>query len=173
MTKSAAAAQKPKRPGAQQRRKARELLDQESRQRKRLKKRRGNPPGSRLKGGAATTRATSAPVARDPRIGSKKPVPLTTAATTPASAQPDEQALKRQLSALENDERLNALLDKLDAGATLSATEQQYVDDKLDQIDVLLTQLGIELEDDADDDADPEEESGKSEDLYQFLKQSR
>lgn len=59
-----------------------------------------------------------------------------------------------ELEQLENNECLNQLLDDLEAGKTLNAKDQQFVDECLDRIAELMEQLGI-----SDD-----EENG--EDLY-------
>ncbi|MCX2958854.1 MAG: GTPase-activating protein, partial [Serratia symbiotica] len=66
-----------------------------------------------------------------------------------------------ELAKLENDERLDALLDRLDGRDTLNAEEQAYVDQMLDRIDVLMDQLGIELGDDKEE---------KQEDILKLLK---
>ncbi len=72
---------------------------------------------------------------------------------------------EEELAKLENDERLNALLDRIDDGETLNAQEQAYVDKTLDRIDVLMDVLGIELGDE-----DDEEEEEKQEDILKLLK---
>lgn len=58
---------------------------------------------------------------------------------------------EEELARLENDQRLDALLERLEDGATLNGEEQRYVDEMLDRIDALMEELGIELEDDEDD----------------------
>jgi ribosome assembly protein YihI (activator of Der GTPase) len=58
-----------------------------------------------------------------------------------------------ELDLLENDERLDALLERLEEGETLTAEEQSWVDAKLDRIDELMQQLGLSY-----DDEDEEEE---------------
>ncbi|STD50120.1 Der GTPase-activating protein YihI [Edwardsiella tarda] len=67
-----------------------------------------------------------------------------------------------ELARLENDPRLDALLERLEEGATLNSEEQRYVDEMLDRIDELMEELGIELEDD--------EEEEKDEDIMQLLR---
>ena len=71
---------------------------------------------------------------------------------------------QEELTLLENDQRLDALLDLIDDGKALSAEDQAYVDQTLDRIDVLMELLGIELGDDEDD------EEEKNEDMMQLLK---
>lgn len=46
-----------------------------------------------------------------------------------------------ELDMLENDERLDALLERLEEGEALNAEEQSWVDAKLDRIDELMQQL--------------------------------
>ena len=114
----------------------------------------------------------SAAAAKDPRIGSKVPVALVVDETkVKAKPQPKPKAEAKprlspeeELAKLENDERLNALLDRIDDGETLNAEDQAYVDKTLDRIDVLMDVLGIELGEDDD------EEEEKQEDILKLLK---
>src|SRR5471032_1504950 len=151
-------------------------LDIEARQRKRDNKRRGRKAGSRANPDAAKDQNASGAKKSDPRIGSKKAVPLVVetvfnnatkakkAVKPQAEAQP-KLPPEEELTLLENDPRLDSLLDKLDDGETLSAEDQSYVDQTLDRIDVLMELLGIEL---GDEDDEVEEE--KNEDMMQLLK---
>ena len=83
----------------------------------RPKQRAGNAPGHRQQvADSATNSSTKAK--RDPRIGSRKPVPLV--GLCPATAAVDRAEARRQLLALEADERFNALLDRIDGGDTLT-----------------------------------------------------
>lgn len=66
---------------------------------------------------------------------------------------------------LETDERLDALLERLEAGETLSAEEQSWVDAKLDRIDELMQKLGLSYDDDEE-----EEEDEKQEDMMRLLR---
>ncbi|EMF06710.1 Der GTPase activator [Serratia marcescens VGH107] len=148
-------------------------LDQEARERKRLKKRRGHASGSRTQVESGSQKNKSAAEAKDPRIGSKVPVALVVDETkVKAKPQPKPKtevkprlSPEEELAKLENDERLNALLDRIDDGETLNAQEQAYVDKTLDRIDVLMDVLGIELGDE-----DDEEEEEKQEDILKLLK---
>lgn len=151
--------------------KSRVELDQEARERKRLKKRRGNVSGSRTQVGTASQKNKASDQTKDPRIGSKVPVALVVEDNVKNKPQPKPKAAAKprlspedELSKLENDERLDALLDRLDEGATLSAEDQAYVDKTLDRIDALMEQLGIELGDEDD------EEEEKQEDILRLLK---
>jgi len=152
--------------------KSRVELDQEARERKRLKKRRGLASGSRTQVETANQKNKADAQTKDPRIGSKVPVALVVEAKPKAKPQPKPKAEAKprlspeeELAKLENDERLDALLDRIDDGETLSAEDQNYVDQTLDRINALMEQLGIELGDDEDD-----EEEEKKEDILKLLK---
>ncbi|CAI1128417.1 Der GTPase-activating protein YihI [Serratia rubidaea] len=153
--------------------KSRVELDMEARERKRQKKRRGHASGSRTQVENAKQKKSATGDAKDPRIGSKTPVPLLVEAQakvkpqnkTKVEAKP-RLSPEEELAKLENDERLDALLDRIDDGDKLTGEEQAYVDQTLDRIDALMAQLGIELGDD-DDDIDEEE---KPEDILKLLK---
>ena len=69
-----------------------------------------------------------------------------------------------ELELLENDERLDALLERLEEGGTLNAEEQGWVDAKLDRIDELIQQLGLSYDD------EDEEEEERQEDMMRLLK---
>ncbi len=162
---SAAGAKRP----AKARRKTREELNQEARDRKRDKKHRGHTAGSRANGGgAAGASSAKGNQQKDPRIGSKTPIPLGVT-DTPVTKQHKPKSEKPMLSPqaeldlLENDERLDALLERLEEGETLTAEEQSWVDAKLDRIDELMQKLGLSYDDD-------EEEDEKQEDMMRLLK---
>ncbi|WP_369789282.1 Der GTPase-activating protein YihI [Rouxiella sp. WC2420] len=154
--------------------KSRVELDIEARERKRDNKRRGHKPGSRANPDADKNQSASAKKS-DPRIGSKKAVPLivetvfNNAPKVEKAPKPKKEAKpvlppEEELTLLENDARLDSLLDLIDDGKTLSAEDQSYVDQTLDRIDVLMELLGIELGDEDDED----EEQGEN--MYRLLK---
>ncbi|EKB0985242.1 Der GTPase-activating protein YihI [Salmonella enterica subsp. enterica serovar Infantis] len=147
-----------------QRRKTREELNQEARDRKRLKKHRGHAPGSRAAGGGNQNQQ------KDPRIGSKTPVPLGVTEKVTQQHKPKSEkpmlSPQTELDLLETDERLDALLERLEAGETLSAEDQAWVDAKLDRIDELMQKLGLSYDDDEEDD----EEDEKQEDMMRLLR---
>ena len=163
---SAAGAKRP----AKARRKTREELNQEARDRKRDKKHRGHAAGSRANGGGSAGASAKSKQQKDPRIGSKTPIPLGVT-DTPVTKQHKPKSEKPMLSPqaeldmLENDERLDALLERLEEGETLTAEEQSWVDAKLDRIDELMQKLGLSY-----DDEDDEEEEEKQEDMMRLLK---
>ena len=158
--------------------KSRVELDIEARDRKRDNKRRGHKAGSRANPDADKNKSGSGNKNADPRIGSKKAVPLVieTVYSDKPKAQKAEKPKKEakpaavalppeeELTLLENDARLDSLLDLLDEGKALSAEDQSYVDQTLDRIDVLMELLGIELGDEDDED----EEQGEN--MYRLLK---
>jgi ribosome assembly protein YihI (activator of Der GTPase) len=164
---SAAGAKRP----AKARRKTREELNQEARDRKREKKHRGHAAGSRASESGASGSSAKNRQQKDPRIGSKTPIPLGVT-DTPVTKQHKPKSEKPKLSPqtelekLENDERLDALLERLEEGETLNAEEQSWVDAKLDRIDELMQKLGLSYDDDEEED----EEEEKKEDMMRLLK---
>ena len=140
-------------------RKESEASAQEGRERKRAAKRKGLKAGSRQqveqsgkKGGTKQ--------AKDPRIGSRKPVALIVeekggkpVAPKPAKEKKLVMTPEQELASIENDDRLNALLDSLDAGETLEAAEQAWVDQRVDRYQELMDELGI-IDNDDDEDGD-------------------
>ena len=73
---------------------------------------------------------------------------------------------QQELEQLENDTKLDHLLDLVEQGKTLTDPQQSYLDNKLDRIDQLMKQLGIE-----DDDFEDDEELDEAkEDIVGLLK---
>ena len=167
--KKPTSAPRSKAPG-KQRRKTREELNLEARDRKNDKKHRGNAAGSRANGTGGASGGNKQKQQQDPRIGSKKPIALGVT-DAPVVKQPKPKSEKPMLSPqaeldmLESDERLDALLERLENDETLSADDQKWVDAKLDRIDELMQQLGLSY----DDDEEEEEEEGK-EDMMRLLR---
>lgn len=139
-------------------------LDSKAREEKRKKKHKGLAAGSRHSSGENNTqRQDSAP--RDPRLGSRKKVPLMiefinhpeqgkTVPPLKTEAKPTALDPMQELEQLENNECLNQLLDVLDAGQKLNADDQKFVDECLIRIAQLMDELGIE------------EDNENGEDLY-------
>jgi len=162
-----------KKPGAKVKRKTRDEINQEARDRKRDKKHSGNTSGSRANPVTESQKGANGKPAKDPRIGSKKPIALgpDVVASKPKPAKVAKPVVEKkarlspeeELAQLENDERLDALLDRLENGDALSAEEQAWLDQSLDRIDVLMEQLGIALDDGAEDEQ-------AEEDMYRLLK---
>ncbi|MGL5285301.1 hypothetical protein SAMN05880558_10792 [Aeromonas sp. RU39B] len=134
------------------------------RQRKRIAKRKGLKAGSRHSvadnGGKSGKKEK-----KDPRIGSRTPVALIVEAPKPqpAKSKPVKEEKKplpltpeQELAMIENDDRLNALMDRLDEGETLSPADQAWVEQQVTRHQQLMEELGLVEEDDEDeDDAEP------------------
>lgn len=130
--------------------------DVEGRLRKRLNKRKGLKTGSRHSDGSGAHNQRSQNGPKDPRHGSKKPVPLIVEAKAKPSKQQRKINAEQELEAIQNDPQLNVLIDRLDNGEKLGAGLQAYVDQKLDRLEALMKQLGIFDEDDMVE-SEPEE----------------
>lgn len=158
--------------------KTRAALNSKGWERKRQKKHSGHAAGSRAHPETVEAGKSGQSKIRDPRIGSKKPVALIVSDDTPKSAKPAKAAvpaksdtlvetrlnLEQELALLENDDRLDVLLERLDKGETLSKDEQKWVDSTLDRINALMDELGIEMDD--------EKEEAQQEDMMQLLKRN-
>lgn len=147
--------------------KTRQEINEESRELKRKRKHKGLPSGSRFNGQYKNKK--SANTIKDPRIGSKKPISLVQTNDLTMKSEvnhPPKAKLtpQQELEQLENDTKLDHLLDLVEQGKTLTNDQQSYLDNKLDRIDQLMTQLGYE-----DDDFDEDEEESK-EDIVGLLK---
>ncbi|WP_406908393.1 Der GTPase-activating protein YihI [Citrobacter freundii] len=154
---------------AKARRKTREEINQEARDRKRQKKHRGHAAGSRASGSEGASGGGNQNKKKDPRIGSKTPIPLGVTEKVTKQHKPKSEkpmlSPQAELDLLETDERLDALLERLEAGETLSAEDQSWVDAKLDRIDELMQKLGLSY-----DDEEEGEEEEKQEDMMRLLK---
>ncbi|MGY2575603.1 Der GTPase-activating protein YihI [Vibrio sp. C8] len=133
----------------------------EGRERKKVKKHKGLKSGNRHSEGKQQSERAAAQ-ARDPRLGSKKKIPLIVDTKKPTK-QERRISAEKELEMLENDAQLNVLLDRIDNGEKLGAGLQKYVDEKLDRIEMLMKQLGIyEEELDVEDDQDEEDQLSAS-----------
>lgn len=74
---------------------------------------------------------------------------------------------REELDALENNERLDTLLDQLENGGKLTAEEQTWLDATLDRIEVLMEKLGINLDEESE-----EQDQEAEDDMYRLLKGS-
>ncbi|QDF65613.1 Der GTPase-activating protein YihI [Shewanella sp. SNU WT4] len=110
----------------------------------------GNKTGSRHNETLLEQVANGSTTKKDPRHGSKKPVALVlptavekvNVAAVKASPKPklsDDQKLLQ----LEEDPRLNQLLDALEEGRDLNAADQEWLDKQLNKIEALMIKLGI------------------------------
>ena len=132
------------------------------------KKGKGRPAGSRIQDAEKKKKTTgkgsgSSAKTADPRHGSKKPIALVVETPkTPLQPkaslkkikpkpQPEVLTPEQELAQLENDTKLNNLLDRLDDGLSITASEQQYVDTKSARHLALLQELGMVEDDDEDE----------------------
>jgi len=146
-----------------------------ARQRKRDNKRKGLKAGSRQAVEQETSGIKSGSGSKDPRVGSRKPVALVVeSAKKPVAAKPakaaktaeqiaEQQAkqlqlkLEQELAAIENDERLNLLLDRLDDGLSVSADDEAWLDARLARHQELLVALGMDDDDEVAEPASPDD----------------
>ncbi len=142
-------------------RKESDVSAQEGRERKRAAKRKGLKAGSRQQVEQSNNKSGNSQ-SKDPRIGSRKPVVLVVDDKQKKPAAPKAVKEKKlvmtpeqELASIENDDRLNELLDRLDAGETLEAAEQAWVDRRVDRYQELMDELGIIDNDDDEDDELP------------------
>lgn len=155
--------------------KTRQEINEESRELKRKRKHKGLPSGSRFSGQDNNQNNKTTKAIKDPRIGSKKPISLvvddnssikkvdkiTQSKMTKAKLTPQQE-----LEQLENDTKLDQLLDLVEQGKTLTDEQQTYLDNKLNRIDKLMQILGYE-----DEDFEDEQEETK-EDIVSLLKRN-
>ncbi|CAK7078580.1 Der GTPase-activating protein YihI [Providencia sp.] len=166
----------PKKPASKPKkkyRKTKEELNAEGRERKRESKHRGNKSGSRYQDKSSSSQNNGQNNIVDPRLGSKKPVPLIVddnSATKPEveKKQPvvkEKLTPEAELALLESDDRLDGLLARLEDGETVTAEEQKYINTCLDRIDELMNILGIEYTEEEE-----EEDEEKLDDIMRILK---
>lgn len=136
-------------------------LDAKAREEKKKRKHKGLASGSRHS--AVNAKAENQALEmKDPRIGSRKKVPLMVEfVNKPQKAQAESAAKSEpkatldpmlELEQLENNECLNHLLDQLEEGKQLSLKDQQFVDECLARVAQLMEELGIvEDEENAED----------------------
>ncbi|APP06250.1 Der GTPase-activating protein YihI [Vibrio harveyi] len=138
--------------------------DVEGRLRKRAKKRKGLKTGSR-NSDAEEQKKQAAAQKRDPRLGSKKKIPLIVEPAKKQTKQERRLSAEQELEMLENDAQLNVLLDRIEAGENLGTGLQKYVDEKLDRIEKLMDQLGLlEPEEDDEDFTTPAVKGSRNDD---------
>ena len=147
---------KPEAPKLSGKKLTRYELDAKAREDKKKRKHKGLASGSRHSN-AEQNKNNQVVEQKDPRIGSRKKVPLIVefvnkpekGMTIPAVKEPKKLLPEIELERLEN---LNELLDALDEGKTISKADQQFVDECLDRIAQLMEELGIQDEDETEDD---------------------
>lgn len=143
---------------------------QDGRDQKKQAKRKGLKPGARNSVDSKEQQLAREAKNKDTRVGSRKPVALVLDAPVkvikpvkPAEPKaekqdviPEQQLAKweRELDKLENDDRLNALLDKLELEQPISEDDQEWLDKKLARHQELLKLLGLNEEEHDGSDAD-------------------
>ena len=139
--------------------------------RKRKAKRKGLAAGSRQNSGEQHQHNNGSKSDQDPRLGSKKPIALVSesgkaeksskpakkvvtekpvAEKAPKMPDAPELTAEQELEQLENNDRLNTLLDKVDAGEKLGKNDAAWLDKTLARHQQLLEELGL-LEDEDDE----------------------
>ena len=111
----------------------------------------GKKPGSRQNEAKLDSESKVVGTAKDPRHGSKKAIALTTETVTKPKATPKPKQSKlpdqQRLLQLEEDPRLNQLLDQLEEGRVLSAVDEKWLNTQLDEMERLMEKLGLSAED--------------------------
>lgn len=109
---------------------------------KRVKKPLGKPTGSRYNDALVEAPTANNKVNQDPRHGSKKPVSLVVEKKKEVK-KVKYFSPKQELAAIEKDQRLSTLLDKIDIGKTISKEDQAFVDRTLTRHKELCDMLGV------------------------------
>ena len=150
--------------------KSRQEINEESRELKRKRKHKGLPSGSRFNNTDNNKNNNTQKVVKDPRIGSKTPIALVVDTnTTKVVKQPKPKKTvlspQQELEQLENDPKLDMLLDLVEQNGKLTKEQQTYLDSRLNRIDELMQELSY-----TDDDFE-DLDDGK-EDIVSLLKRS-
>ena len=152
--------------------KSRQEINEESRELKRKRKHKGLPSGSRFNNTDNNKNNNTQKVVKDPRIGSKTPIALvvdTNINTTKVVKQPKSKKTilspQQELEQLENDPKLDMLLDLVEQNGKLTKEQQTYLDSRLNRIDELMQELGY-----TDDDF--EDLDDQKEDIVSLLKRN-
>jgi hypothetical protein len=109
------------------------------------KSHKGNPSGTRNSELTTSGPQNGQRQSTDPRIGSKKPIPLVveTKADKPKPAKPKYFSPAEELQAIEDDSRLDTLLDQLDQDKKINRDDKAYMDSTLARHKVLCELLGV------------------------------
>ena len=164
-------------PGFTGQRKETSANAQESRERKRKAKLKGNKAGARNDIESQQTQQKNARKAvNDKRTGSKKPVSLSgkpekKEVQPKKLLQPRAKVIKstveqkispeKELTMIENDQRLNDLLEQMDNNEEVSQVDSSWVDKQMTRHQELMKQLGW-LDDDGEEDLIQQFESASS-----------
>lgn len=116
---------------------------------KRNKKTLGKASGSRNNPEQTSSSNQQKKAIKDPRVGSKKPIPLIIDDKPKAKvAKPKYFSPAQELESIEQNERFGMLLEKLDADQTLSKEERAFVNRLTARHQELCELLGISNEED-------------------------
>lgn len=135
------------------------------------KNKKGKPAGNRQQEGTQKAKSTNGPqAAKDPRIGSKKPIVLTKESNkAPVQAKAKkvkespiaairtievDNSLEQELHAIEQDPRLLAILEKQDQELALTAEEVDLFNTLMERHEELSVQLGLDDEEEASEDTE-------------------
>ena len=148
---------------------------------KRVRKKTGNKAGTRQNTKNITDELNNSNLAKDPRIGSKKPIELIKTVKTAAPkekkvSKPAEIAqvrtittqepdLNEEMLRIEEDEKLQEILGKQEEELALSEEEVNYFNKLMDRHQVIREELG--LDDDEDLDVETTNEELSEDDLWQ------
>jgi len=135
----------------------------------RSKKTKGKKPGSRNAPEILVKEQSNTTTNKDPRVGSKKPISLVAEPQpTKSNTQPEmkrhlqpqvelrkvgepELTPEQELEQIENDQKLMSLLERQNAGEVLVGKDIKYLNAKVERHQALCDLLGIEDEDEFDD----------------------
>lgn len=150
-----------------------------SRALKKRKKHKGKVSGSRFNLNIAESKKNNK-TAIDDRIGSKKPIPLVLESSdinkkaksvNKSPNKKSRQELLEELSALENNNYLNTLIDKLEIDANLTEKEEADFDRMMDRLEWLMEKLGIEVDDKTDESENEDDDDERNKfDIMHLLK---
>ncbi|MCO6523653.1 MAG: GTPase-activating protein [Candidatus Schmidhempelia sp.] len=149
--------------------KSRQEINDECRLLKKKRKHKGLPSGHRQIATENKQQKINQLAKKDARIGSKKPIPLITDKMHSIPVVNANKSVKmtltleQELEKLENDTKLERLLDRIDLGEKLTTQEQRYLERNLARIDELMTLLGYEY--------DELHEQPEQEDIMKLLRQ--
>lgn len=152
--------------------KSRQEINEKSRELKHKRKHKGLPSGSRFNNIDNNKNNNTSKTTKDPRVGSKKPIVLivetqgnTTNTVKQLKAVKTALSPQQELEQLENDPKLDMLLDLVEQNGKLTKEQQTYLDSKLNRIDKLMKKLGYT--NDAFEELDD-----KKEDIVSLLKRN-
>lgn len=136
---------------------------------KRIRKKNGNKPGTRQNIKDVNADSSKSNVAKDPRIGSKKPIELIK--TTPKEKKVSKLAVSKsadiaqvrkvttqepdlyqELARIEEDEKLQEILAKQEEEIALSEEEVNYFNKLMSRHEVIREELGLDDEDEEQND---------------------